>query len=92
MAVSDGREAKTSSPMQRLFDSFATATGWELHLFESAESTRRRAGDPNTPPMGEIRIVDMSADWPAGKPTAHRGDCDELAAVISAFLNRPQNL
>ena len=34
----------------------------------------------------EIKIVDMSADWPAKTPTAHRAKCDRLAAAISELL------
>lgn len=35
-----------------------------------------------------VEIIDMSADWPARTPTAHRGKCDQLAAEISKLLER----
>jgi hypothetical protein len=34
----------------------------------------------------EIKIVDMSATWPAKTPTAHRGKCDLVAEELSKLL------
>lgn len=34
----------------------------------------------------EIKIVDMSASWPAMTPTAHRGKCDVFAEELSKLL------
>lgn len=34
----------------------------------------------------EIKIVDMSAKWPARTPTAHRGKCDVIAEELSKLL------
>ena len=34
----------------------------------------------------EIKIVDMSASWPAMTPTAHRGKCDRFAEELSKLL------
>ncbi len=36
----------------------------------------------------EIKIIDMSANWPAMTPTAHRGKCDRLAEELSKLLYR----
>ena len=36
----------------------------------------------------EIKIVDMSAAWPAGTPTVHRGKCDLVAEELSRLLGR----
>lgn len=33
----------------------------------------------------EIKIVDMSANWPAKTPTASREKCDQFAAALSEF-------
>jgi hypothetical protein len=35
----------------------------------------------------EIKIVDMSATWPARTPTAHRGKCDRVAEELTKLLN-----
>jgi len=34
----------------------------------------------------EIKIVDMSASWPAKTPTAHREKCDRLVEELSKLL------
>ena len=36
----------------------------------------------------EIKIVDMSATWPAMTPTAHRGNCDRVAEELTKLLRR----
>ena len=35
----------------------------------------------------EIKIVDMSASWPAKTPTAHRGKCDRFAEELSKLVD-----
>ena len=34
----------------------------------------------------EVKIVDMSASWPAKTPTAHRGRCDRFAEELTKLL------
>lgn len=34
----------------------------------------------------EIKIVDMSSNWPAMMPTAHRGKCDRFAEELSKLI------
>jgi len=36
----------------------------------------------------EIKIIDMSATWPAKTPTAHRGHCDRVAQALSKLILR----
>lgn len=35
----------------------------------------------------QIKIVDMSATWPAKTPTAHRGKCDRVAEELSKLIS-----
>jgi len=35
---------------------------------------------------GRFKIVDMSATWPAGRPTSHRAKCDQFVEWLNDFL------
>lgn len=68
---------------------FELATGWVVEFQESRESylKRKHDGQDTVTPEGEFAIVDMSAEWPAQKATAHRGHCDDLIAQFGAIMN-----
>jgi hypothetical protein len=44
--------------------------------------------DPLPIAEGRFRIVDMSAHWPAGRPTSHRGKCDQFVDWLNEFLSK----
>ena len=72
----------------KFFELFEELTGWRAEFQESRDSMLRRqmTGMENEPPQGTISIVDMSASWPANKPTCHRQKCDELIAELDVIL------
>ena len=73
---------------ERLIELFAEITGWVIEFDESEASLQRRnrlASDQ--PAEGKFSIVDMSADWPAKKPTGHRAKCDELVGLIDHLVS-----
>lgn len=43
--------------------------------------------DPLPIAEGRFRIVDMSAAWPVGRPTSHRGKCDQFVDLLNEFLS-----
>jgi hypothetical protein len=70
------------------FDSVEKDQSSSRSLSESLKSAFAAATGWELGQVGqEIKIVDMSADWPAKKPTAHRGQCDQLAAEISKLVS-----
>jgi len=74
-----------------LMAGFAAATGWTLAFRETPESVAARRdakGLAPPPPRGVLAIDDLSADWPAGKPAAHRQRCDEMLAGINRLLEQ----
>ena len=68
-------------------------TGWKTEFEESGASYRRRSQDEavDLPAEGTFSIVDMSADWPANKFTAHRGKCDQLVRLVSDLVGELQS-
>ena len=68
---------------------FEAASGWEVRFQESAVSKNRRAQESgqaatdSPAPQGKFEIIDMSNNWPAKKPTMHRGQCDQLIKLFS---------
>lgn len=71
---------------------FEELTGWQIAFQESPQSIKRRqaAGSEHEPPEGEFRVIDMSSQWPAQKPTAHRGQCDQLVGIFGELMNQLQ--
>ena len=79
-------------PSEKLLSVLEEITGWKAEFAETASSFRNRnqEGMENEPAQGSFSIVDMSADWPARQPTAHRGKCDELVGLISDLVGELQ--
>lgn len=76
----------------QLASEFEAATGWVLRFDENLSSRQRRENASSAPiPVGKISICDMSAEWPAGKNTASRQVCDQLAERISQVFDDLQN-
>ena len=75
-----------------LHSAFADTTGWTLKFTESLPSRKRRAqpGLKDSPVTGKLEIDDMSASWPAGVPTAHRGKCDKLVESLDQVFSKLQ--
>ncbi len=71
-----------------LSQAFAAATGWTLAFNESRQSQtrRRQPGLGDSPVTGTLKIDDMSAEWPAGVVTAHRGKCDRLVEGLDQLV------
>jgi hypothetical protein len=81
---------------------FESMTGWVVEFEESPASRRQRcqADRSSTPktapnatdvsPRGHFLIVDMSASWPCGRPTAHRGKCDQFIKLFSDLVHQSQ--
>ncbi len=65
---------------------FEVLTGWQAEFQESSASQKHRQIAPHDPPQGEFKIVDMSPDWPARTPTAHRGRCDQLIHLFGELI------
>jgi hypothetical protein len=78
----------------RLIELFEEVTGWVIEFSESNASQQRRklAGMENEPAEGNFSIVDMSAQWPANKPTGHRGKCDEIVSIIDTLVGQLQSM
>lgn len=73
---------------QNFLESFRKATGWVAEFQESRDSVllRKMPGMENEPASGSVEIVDMCDQWPTGKPTVHRGNCDELIKTASLLM------
>ena len=65
---------------------FEILTGWQAEFQESSASQKHRQIAPHDPPQGEFKVVDMSPDWPARTPTAHRGRCDQLIHLFGELI------
>jgi hypothetical protein len=69
-------------------EAFAAATGWLIGFEESSASFRKRAENgSHRPTAGVLKIVDMSDAWPAKKPTAHRGHCDQFVSELNKLVS-----
>lgn len=40
---------------------------------------------------GKFSIIDMSPQWPVGRPTSHRAKCDQFLELLNQFLNEVKN-
>lgn len=79
----------TNSPLPaELSRSFSAVTGWTLAYQESRQSKTRRQqpGLGDSPVTGTLTIDDMSAEWPAGVPTAHRDKSDRLVECLDQLV------
>ena len=66
---------------------FEEITGWVIGFEESKSSHASRQLSSSSSAEGTLSIVDMSAAWPARKPTAHRAKCDQLVAHLDALVS-----
>ena len=73
---------------RRFLELFEKISGWKAQFNESPESLKHRkfTGSDTDLPSGNFSIVDMSEHWPAQKPTAHRGMCDELIGSFDEIM------
>ena len=73
---------------------FELATGWVVEVVHPAQRSAEPKKFQNkhndrdnllrqTPALGELRIVDMSPLWPAGRPTGSRSKCDRLIVLLN---------
>jgi hypothetical protein len=100
-------ETKFVSPVSpELLSLFEAMTGWVVEFQETRTSQRLRqrvkrhnliqARHQLTAmlpvPQGEFTISDMSALWPANRPTAHRAKCDRFVFLFSELVTRLQSL
>jgi hypothetical protein len=71
---------------------FEQITGWVVGFGESKSSFQNRQLPSQTPSLvqGTFSIVDMSAQWPARKPTAHRAKCDQFVEHLDALVSELQ--
>ena len=75
-----------------LVDAFAAATGWVIGFEETGASFRERAETGSRQPTGgRLKIVDMSATWPAKTPTAHRAKCDRVVESLNRLISFPSD-
>ncbi len=100
----DSRLKAPCSTTERFLGLFEDITGWQVEFAESDASLRQRTDYRKLPnavspeqapsavhlPQGTFSIVDMSENWPARTPTAHRGKCDQLISVIDELANELQ--
>lgn len=98
--------AHVDPPVPReLLSLFESITGWVVEFEEAPTSRRQRwhaercaskSDSPNQVPSptvkGHFSIVDMSASWPAGRPTSHRAKCDQFVKLLSDLVQRAQLL
>lgn len=87
-----------------LLSLFESMTGWVVEFQESRASQRLRSRvdrhnsvkakylpPVSVPhPTGEFVITDMSARWPAQRPTSHRGKCDRFMELLSEMVSKLQ--
>lgn len=73
---------------QEMLEIFEQMTGWVVRFNESKSSYRHRQLPSMIPQLasGDFEITDMSAHWPAQKPTAHRGKCDQFVGFLNALV------
>lgn len=85
-------DAVTTLPgMSDLMESFEATTGWKLAFHETSASHSARTASPEAaqlPARGKLIIDDMSASWPAGRPTAHRQRCESLVDSINLMCEQ----
>lgn len=67
-------------------------TGWVVEFEESRTSIKQRQLPTLKPKSasGTFSVIDMSTDWPAGRPTAHRGKCDRFMELFSELVGELQ--
>ena len=71
---------------------FEQITGWVVGFDESKSSFQNRQLHSQAPSLiqGTFSIVDMSAKWPARKPTAHRAKCDQFVEHLDTLVSELQ--
>jgi serine phosphatase RsbU (regulator of sigma subunit) len=75
-----------------LADQFESTTGWLLNYTAAAAPGDLMADQTPSPVFGRFEISDMSAKWPAGKPTVSRAESDKLVSIINRLVNRIERL
>ncbi len=75
-----------------MLELFEQMTGWVVEFAETSASFRRRQLPTLTPQRatGTFSIVDMSAEWPASRPTSHRAKCDRFIQFLDSLVNELQ--
>ncbi len=75
-----------------MLELFEQMTGWVVEFAETNASFRRRQLPTLTPQRatGTLSIVDMSAEWPASRPTSHRAKCDRFVQFLDSLVNELQ--
>ncbi|MDP1560775.1 MAG: SpoIIE family protein phosphatase [Pirellulaceae bacterium] len=75
-----------------LAEQFETTTGWLLNYSGASTPGDFMADQAPTPVFGRFEISDMSARWPAGKPTVSRAESEKLVANINRLVSRIERL
>lgn len=75
-----------------LAEQFETTTGWLLNYSVASVPGDLMADQAPTPVFGRFEISDMSAKWPAGKPTVSRVESEKLVANINRLVSRIERL
>lgn len=85
-------DAVTTLPgVGELMAAFESSTGWKLAFHETPASFAARGDSTEAaqlPARGKLQIDDLSEQWPAGKPAAHRQRSDELVNTINVLLEQ----
>jgi hypothetical protein len=73
---------------------FEAISGWVVKYRESPFFERRIASDKGSGLClkGDFSTVDMTAEWPARRPTASRIKCDQFLKLLSDVVWRSQSL
>ena len=76
----------------KMLQIFEEITGWGIGFEESKSSfqNRQSVSHTATAAQGRFSIADMSAQWPARTPTAHRAKCDQFIAHLDALVSELQ--
>lgn len=84
---------QTCCPEAKLLaEQFEITTGWQLNYGVIAPPGDLLAEQNPTPIFGRFEISDMSAKWPAGKPTVSRMECEKLLTNINRLMARIERL
>lgn len=84
---------QTCCPEAKLLaEQFEVTTGWQLNYGVVAPPGDLLSEQNPTPIFGRFEISDMSAKWPAGKPTVSRMECEKLLSNINRLMARIERL
>jgi hypothetical protein len=79
-------EETRSSYRRRQFEAKSASTSASATL-----ANEKKQPHLNQTARGELSTQDMSAGWPAGRPTGHRAKCDQFLELLSGLVSQLQD-